>query len=828
VADRSSRDARPAYLRLAHGLDVLDIDGGSVLLRSDTLSFRLEGPSARFFAERVLPLLDGSRSLDQVGAEAAEVDPADLEGWIGRLVGLGAVEVSGSPSSSRPTADRVLEPMRAMVAALGLPEQVMERLRGVRVAIVGLEGPGAHAAVALATSGVGRLTLVDPFPCTLADLALLPPGPVAVGTPREAVARRLLEALPTGTEVTAGSAEPLTRESLEQIVAGSDLLVGCFDKGFAASALWLNQIALARQVPAVFGRVAGHRSLVGPLVFPGEGPCYLCWRMRALACADDFEGAMAHEEHLDSQRRPALHQRPTLPPVVQHAASLLTLEVLKALSSLAIPTLVGRVCEFDALTLTSTLHPVLQRPDCPACRKRGRPPRPGPGIEGLRAQVGQATSLRDAAPRLVSGHSGVVRSLRRVPKDPGEPLAPFVYRAELANHRFAASEDEPFTVCSGKGMTEQDARLGALGEACERYSAASWDRSLVRVGRRAELDGPSLDPRDLVLYADDQYADLPYAPWREASAIGWVEATDLLAGSGVLVPAIGVFLDYEVQDRREYLCPVTSNGLAAGATLAAAVLAAALEVIERDAFVISWLNRLPGRRIDPLTVPDSELVALVRAYRRRGVETELYELSTDLPVRVVAAVGVQLEGSGPSAVVGLGADLEGAAAARKAALEVGQVRPALQARLRDPASQERLAALVAEPMRVTALDDHDLLYAHPAMLGALDLWRSLPAEPLVPDPRPVPALAGDRLALLGHDLAERGTPLLYRDLTSAELGALGIHAARAILPGFQPIHFGAREARLGGSRLYQLPVRLGHRATPATAAELNPMPHPLA
>jgi ribosomal protein S12 methylthiotransferase accessory factor len=57
---------------------------------------------------------------------------------------------------------------------------------------------------------------------------------------------------------------------------------------------------------------------------------------------------------------------------------------------------------------------------------------------------------------------------------------------------------------------------------------------------------------------------------------------------------------------------------------------------------------------------------------------------------------------------------------------------------------------------------------------------------------------------------------------------LGLHTVRAILPGFQPIHFGWNDVRLAGERLYDLPRRLGFTTARTTPAHLNDDPHPLA
>ncbi|WP_423811931.1 hypothetical protein, partial [Pseudomonas aeruginosa] len=66
-------------------------------------------------------------------------------------------------------------------------------------------------------------------------------------------------------------------------------------------------------------------------------------------------------------------------------------------------------------------------------------------------------------------------------------------------------------------------------------------------------------------------------------------------------------------------------------------------------------------------------------------------------------------------MVALGADPDPAQAARKAVLELGQIRPGLCRRLRDEAERERLAQLLLS-RRPQHLLDHNLLYASRQML----------------------------------------------------------------------------------------------------------------
>ncbi len=416
-------------------------------------------------------------------------------------------------------------------------------------------------------------------------------------------------------------------------------------------------------------------------------------------------------------------------------------------------------------------------------------------------------------------------------KDPVEPPVPYIVRADIANHLFISNREGDEDICSGKGLTLADARVGALGEAVERYSGAVHSADEVQYARRSELELASLDPRELALYHPSQYQDLAYAPY-EDNRLGWVPARSLVRGDEVLVPALSVFMNYHAHANEEFLFPITSNGLATGRSLLEAVWNAANEVLERDAFMIAWLNRLPAQRFSASAHPDREIAELAKSYLRRGVELRLYRLPTDHSCAVFAGVALEAPGrGGPAVVVGLGADPDPVLAARKAALEVCQVRPALRRRLRNLRTETRLRELLDDPHLVATIDDHDLLYASPQSLPRLGFWLDVNEQPFDWTSQPAES-AAERLANLIDWLKaqspEGSHDLLYVNLTPPDMAELGLYTARAILPGFQPIDFGWKERRLGGRRIYSQPFKLGLRAEDSNMDTLNHDPHPLA
>jgi ribosomal protein S12 methylthiotransferase accessory factor len=803
------------------------LDDRTVILRSDALAVRLEGRAASAFCERVLPLLDGRRSLAEVQRLLPDLKPENLRRHLDDLVAAGVLRRHDGAPAAPATSDRVA-PFLTFLEALGLPlAELRRRLADLRVAVIGLEGHGAHAAATLAMCGVGELILVDPYPCQSGNLATLPlVGPNALGRPREQAVELALRRQGTNTAVIVSGMEQLTPDGIWALAPRGDLLVGCFDKAFSAVHGWMNTASLAHGVPALYTQLEGHTALVGPLVLPGRTACLACWRARSLACEDDPSEATAYEQLLNEQRRPALHERPVLPPLAVVVGGMAALEALKYLLGLDVPTLAGRVQEYDALWTRIDLHSVLQVPGCPRCNEETAGEVVLPSLDELASSTRlEICDVLEARSALVSRRCGIVAALDVIPKDADEPAIPYLAKARLARH--PGLSETMGHICSGRGTTLAEARRVALGEAVERYSSAcSWG-TMVRWARRDQLDGASVDPRELVLYRPEQYETLPYAPYQDATAIGWVATRSLVSGERLFAPALAVGVRYAPATRQEWICPVTSNGLAAGQTLAHAILAAALEVIERDAFLITWLDRLACQRIDPSSHPYPEITDLCEAYRRRGVEVQLHRLATDHPGQVFLALGVQHQGEGPAAAVGLGAGLNPASAARKAILEMSQVRAALRISMRARSSRVRIEQLVADPRLVATPEDHALLYTHPRNLGAFAFlqdgsfvdvdWAAT---------APTDAAAG--LQQLAEHFRDQSWDLLYRNLSPPDMAELRLHTARVLIPGFQPLHFGWNEPRLGGQRLYEFPHRLGLTPGPVAPGQLNTDPHPLA
>jgi len=812
------------YYYLSPGVSVIDAKDGNFLLTSDTLSTKLEGASAIFLVEHILPLLTGDKDLDKVCSMLKNVSVPDLQANLDQLVNAGVLRRSPIPVTGTHETAEARFFNNFLESANAATPQVSKALMDFKIALVGLEGHGTQTLLALIQAGFRNFKLVDPFPLSDDDSALFPFLKRHDGATRQSALKKYLEENIADIKVEMGP-ESLTKETLVDFISDCNLYIAGFDAGFIAAFYWVNEISINNSVPALYASVKGQYCYAGPFVIPGKTSCFMCYKMRNIATRQDFDEAMMYEEYLNAQKKPSLMSRSFLPGAINFLAGALSGEVIKYFFSLGQLSLPDKVLEFNTLNFETTFHHVIQKPDCPVCQKK-KFERKLYTSEELAADKG--STLSELLNDLVSPHSGIIKQLEVVHKDISEPALPFVYVAQLSNHCFLPKEQHQKLSCSGKGMDVTSALVSAAGEAVERYSASVYDPGEIRYESFNRLDGNALHPEHLVLYAPDQYSSLDFSPFDPHAEIGWIRSYSLVRNKAIFLPAQSTVLNYNVRSKNEILGQSTSNGLAAGPSMIHAILSAAEEVIERDAFMIAWHNELACKRFDPATHPRRAVRELHEAYKRRGVELRLYQLPSDTPCSVFAGIGVQVEGSGPSVVVGLGCDFSQAEAARQALMEVGQIRPAFRQKLRKRETQERLQQLLADPSTVEQLEDHDLLYAVPDKLSAFDFLFKQPVTDFDwGDTRE--KSEKQKLDELISWCRQEKRDLIYCNLTPPDMQKMGLYTARVVITGFQPIHFGYKNIRLGGERLFDFPVKQGFFSQRKSSdALMSVYPHPLA
>lgn len=218
------------------------------------------------------------------------------------------------------------------------------------------------------------------------------------------------------------------------------------------------------------------------------------------------------------------------------------------------------------------------------------------------------------------------------------------------------------SVYNGKGATPEEAKVSAMMEGIERFSAEVHRHDL-RIERYSRIreETVTLDPASLILPAGMD----PDTP------IPWVSGYDLGAKEDILVPASAVF--HPLPSEYPQLFRTSTNGLASGNTIEEAVFHALMEIIERDAWSLVEATRDTGPQVQDIDDPLAD--SLLSRFRAAGVDVTVKDITSDIGIPTIAAISDDTLLKDPALLtVGMGTHTSARIAVLRALTEVAQSR----------------------------------------------------------------------------------------------------------------------------------------------------------
>ncbi len=580
-----------------------------------------------------------------------------------------------------------------------------------------------------------------------------------------------------------------------------------------------------RGIPWLRGFVALGVAAVGPLVLPGQVGCSQC---------ADFRRWMAGPDRPEMRQ---LMQRWTERGGPQHdpwASRSGLLQVAQLVAEEARRLLAGRPPRTEGhmylvhlKTLRSSRHRFLPNPLCAVC---GQPAEDSP----TNAQIPllsspkvsrdsfRCRSLGELKPVLerdyLDGETGLLNGKLH---DLGSPFAAASVNLPLVQG------DEP---TAGRTLAYDEAELTAMLEALERYCglAPRGKRAGVR-GSFRSLAADALNPAAVGLHRPDQYArpDFPFQPYHPDRELDWVWGYSFLRQGPILVPRLLAYYSLGCGDGFVY---ETSNGCALGGTLVEAIFHGILEVVERDAFLLTWYARLPAPRLDPSSLDDPELRAMIHRFQEfTGYDLFLHNITMENRIPSVWLTAKNRRSTGANLVCAAGAHLDPVRAIKSALHELTGTLAFLNDRYE--ANRNRCQQMYYDPFSVRRMEDHSLLYSLPQaeerlsfLLDGRDESRAFSAA--FPHWETHADLADDLRDVLAV-FRRLQLDVIVVDQTAPELRRNGLHCVKVLIPGMLPMTFGHHLTRLEGlERVLRVPQQLGYTKRPLRRSQLNPHPHP--
>ena len=426
--------------------------------------------------------------------------------------------------------------------------------------------------------------------------------------------------------------------------------------------------------------------------------------------------------------------------------------------------------------------------------------------------------------RVIDSETGIVRYLSEIPNDPGDPKI-FNYSAKMADtSRFLPIGC--YDSNGGAGLTRDEAQWAAIGEAIERYCCSVYFTDELLLGSYAEVTESfrALKPGEIALFHPKQKKSIRYAWFTEQTKVCWTTGYSITKREPLLIPASLVYIPYypfRMDEGEETIGPSISTGQASAYSYEDALLRGMYEIVERDAFTISWLNRLP---LPKISIKSSVIVSEVfqERFAAHKMEYTLFSMATDLEIPSIVCLLIDYNRTPPLVCTGGASNINPDKAALKALVEAAQTHKwAVFLGKRD-----KPLIIESDYSNIDDFEKHVFLYAYGDMMDALTFLTKNKQEISFSE---IPDFAGrdftNQTGRVLRQIQSRGHEVMIVDLTTPDVSECGYCVLKVLIPSMQQLEGDHNHRMLGGPRIYQVPAKVGY-STKCSFDTLNPDPHP--
>lgn len=422
----------------------------------------------------------------------------------------------------------------------------------------------------------------------------------------------------------------------------------------------------------------------------------------------------------------------------------------------------------------------------------------------------------------VSNSLDFIQSIKRVYQFSDEPKL-FQYSANLhSNSQKTDGHTAKQKRASGASLfSDEVAFLKCLAESIERHCCTVYKQSEFVHGSYGELKHKAIDPQIVNGLSPEQRKQFSLFNFSDSTSFSWVWTHSLIDMRRKLIPAQLVYYNYKLLKGEKYIYPPISTGAAGGSCTASAIVRGILEVVERDSYTVTYLNKLPVPQIELKSIRDNRIGLIRDILRRYHLQLAIIDVTTDLGIPCFTSILTDDTGIGAGTLVGLKASINPIDAIVGAFEEAVRARSWIRIEYED---HNETSYKNLDPKDISTAEQRGAFWYPRSRRKHLNFWLNSKPRPFAHSRINFSQNHGQILKNLLTILRKKGHRIYYVDITLPSVKAAGYKIVKVVIPSLHPHSLIERFTPLGGKRLREAPKLMGYKVK--SDREFNSFPNP--
>lgn len=357
------------------------------------------------------------------------------------------------------------------------------------------------------------------------------------------------------------------------------------------------------------------------------------------------------------------------------------------------------------------------------------------------------------------------------------------------------NKNKQISYAGGTDLDKESALLKSLGEALERYCLGNKQQKDFFYPYK-DIKERAINIFELCDYKQEQ--QLNNNLYTENDIFSWCHGYNVFNFKKCFIPSQLVYVPYHNPNEKMLREPI-STGAALSTSLGGSIYRGICEVIERDAFMISYLNQTKNNLVD-LKRSGFELKELYEISRNYKLEPIVIDITSNLKIPTMISIIIDRTNLGPAISVGLSADLDPKKAAIKSLKEAFHSRPWIR----------KLIIQKNKNTDINTFEGRAMYWSKTEMISKLNFLIKGEKIPLKNEIKTL--TMREKLNKIESIFNENNIYTYFVDLTTPEVKNHGFFVSKVIIPKLVPLYLNEKFKNIKYTRIKQ--------------EKINQIPHP--